>query len=84
VNRQEAIGVVSEVLNGCKCFIDVTHISITDSSAQHRMKSTGYEIYIKCFPNDDLRECLAPILAKHQLKMAELTQAIIIYKPKPD
>jgi hypothetical protein len=45
------------------------------------MKSTGYEIYIKCYPTDDLRECLAPILAKHQLKMAELEKAIIIYKP---
>jgi hypothetical protein len=82
MNRQEAIGVVGEVLNGCKCFIDVTHVSITDSTYQIRMKSTGYEIYIKCVPNDDIRECLTPILAKHQLKMAEFEKAIIIYKPE--
>ncbi len=82
MNRQDAIGVVSEVLNGCKCFIEATHISITDSSAQTRLKSSGFEIYIKCFPTDDLRECLAPILAKHQLKMAELEKAIIIYEPE--
>jgi hypothetical protein len=82
MNRQEAIGVVGEVLNGCKCFIDVTHVSITDSTYQIRMKSTGYEIYIKCVPNDDIRECLTPILAKNQLKMAEFEKAIIIYKPE--
>ncbi len=81
MDRQEAIGVVGEVLKGCSCFIDVTHVSITEPSGKIRMKSTGYEIYIKCFPNDDMRECLAPILAKHQLKMSELTEAIIIYKP---
>ncbi len=82
MDRQEAIDVVSEVLKGCSCFIDVTHISITDSSAQIRMKSSGYEIYLKCFPNDDLRECLAPILEKRQLKMGELEKAIIIYTPE--
>ncbi len=53
MNRQEAIGVVTEVVNACKCFLDVTHVSITDSKFQIRMKSTDYEIYIKCYPNDD-------------------------------
>ncbi len=46
------------------------------------MKSTGYEVYIKCYPSDDLRECIAPILAKHKLKMSELMDVIIIYKPR--
>jgi hypothetical protein len=82
VNRQEASRVLREVVNGCEGGFDLNFVSITDSTAQIRMKSTGYEIYVKCAPNDKIRECLPPILAKHQLKMAELEDAIIIYKPK--
>ena len=81
MDKTEAIGIVNEVLKGCSCFIDASHVSITDSSAQVRVKTTGYEVNIKCYPNDDIRECLEPILAKHQLKTAEFTEAIIIYKP---
>ncbi|TRO51113.1 hypothetical protein E2P63_05260 [Candidatus Bathyarchaeota archaeon] len=58
-------------------------VSLTDSMHQIRMKSTGYEIYIKCNPNNNLKQCLTPILDKRQLKMAELKNAIIVYKPKP-
>ena len=82
MNRQEAASVFREVLNGCSDFIDLTFVSITDSTAQTHMKSTGYEIYIKCAPNENIGECLSPILAKHHLKMAEIEDAIIIYKPK--
>ena len=82
MNRQEATIILREVIYGCRDFVDVNFISITDSTAQTRMNSTGYEIYIKCAPNDKIRECLSPILAKHELKMAELEDAIIIYKPK--
>jgi hypothetical protein len=84
VNRQEALGVLHEIANCCDEFRDTSVVSITDSTAQIRMKSTGYEIYMKCTPNDDKRRCLTPILEKHQLKMAELKDAIIVYKPKPD
>ena len=82
VNRQEAISVLREVLKECSDFISMDFVSITDSSAQIRMKSTGYEIYIKCVPSDGLKQCLMPILEKHQVQMAELKDAIIIYKPK--
>ncbi len=68
MNRQEATGVLREVLN--------------DSAFQTRMKSTGYEIYIKCNSCSELRDSLAPILERRKLKMAELKDAIIIYKPK--
>jgi hypothetical protein len=84
VNRQEATGVLREVVNACSDFLTMDFVSITDSGAQIRMKSTGYEIYIKCSLCDGLKECLAPIIEKHQLRMAELKEAIIIYKPKPD
>lgn len=82
MNRQESAGVFREIGNCCRDLIDLDFVSITDSSAQVRMKSTGYEIYIKCIPNNNFRKCLMPILEKHQLKMAELKEAIIIYKPK--
>jgi hypothetical protein len=82
VNRQEAIDVLRKVLKDCSDFIRMDFVSITDSTAQIRMKSTGYEIYIKCAPSHGLKHCLTPILEKHQLKMAELKDAIIIYKPK--
>ncbi len=81
MEKQEAVAVVNEVLSVCKCFLDPTHLSITDLSAQIRMKSTGYEVYIKLAPTDDLRECLMPVLTKHQLRVAELEEAMIIYKP---
>jgi hypothetical protein len=84
VNRQEATGVLREVMYDCRDFISMNFVHITDSSAQIRMKSTGYEIYMKCTPSNRLKQCLAPILEKHQLKMAELKDAIIIYKPKVD
>ena len=84
MNRQEATGVLREVLNDCSDYITINFVSLTDSSAQIRMKSTGYEIYIKCSLCDGLRECLAPVLEKHYLKMAELKGALVIYKPKID
>jgi hypothetical protein len=84
VNRQEATGVLREVLDVCSDYLSMDFVSITDSGAQIRMKSTGYEIYIKCAPSNGLMWCLAPILEKHQLKMAELKEAIIICKPKAD
>jgi glycine cleavage system regulatory protein len=67
----------------CSDFVNMGFVSITESTAQTRMKSTGYEIYIKCNPNKDLKQCLTRILNKHQLKMAELENAIIVYKPEP-
>ncbi len=82
MNRQEATGVLREVMNACRDFVAMDFVSITDSNAQTRMKSTGYEIYMKCALSKGLKQCLTPILDKHQLKMAELKEAIIIYKPK--
>ncbi len=82
MNRKKATGVLREILNESHGFIDLSFVSITDSTAQVRMKSTGYEIYIKCVPGEGLRDCLSPILARHCLQMAELKEAIIIYKPK--
>ena len=71
-------------MNASGDFLSLDFVSITDSSAQIRMKSAGYEIYIKCSLCDGLRECLAPVLEKHHLKMEELKGALIIYKPKID
>ncbi len=82
MNRQEATGVLREVLNSCSDYVNMDFVSITDSGALIRKKSSGYEIYIKCAPSNRLTRCLTPILEKHQLKMAELKEAIIIYKPK--
>ncbi len=84
MDRQEATGVLREVVYACRDFISMDFVSITNSSAQIRMKSTGFEIYIKCAPNDVLKKCLMSILENHQLKMAELKEAIIIYRPKMD
>jgi hypothetical protein len=82
VNRQKALGVLHEIVNCCDEFRDIRAVSITDSTAQIRMKSTGYEIYMKCALNDARRRCLTPILEKHQLKIAKLKDAIILYKPE--
>ena len=84
LNRQEATGVLREVLSDCSEYIAINFVSLTDSNAQIRMKSTGHEIYIKCSLCDGLKQCLAPILEKRKLRMAEWKDAIIIYKPKPD
>ena len=82
VKRHEAIGVLNEVMNECSDFVNMNFVSLTDSTYQTRMKSTGYEIYIKCAPSSALKQCLTPILEKKNLVMAELKNAIIIYKPK--
>ncbi len=84
MNRQEATVVLRDVLDHCSDYVTVNFVSITDSTFQTRMKSTGYEIYIKCNTCNELNNCMTPILEKHKLKMAELKDAIIIYKPKPD
>ncbi len=83
MNRQEATAVLREVLNDCSDYVNMDFVSITDSAFQTRLKSTGYEIYIKCNLRSGLQGCLAPILEKHGLEMAELKDAIIIYKAKP-
>ena len=70
-------------MNVCSDYINMSFVSITDLTAQIRMKSTGYELYIKCNPSNKLKQCLTPVLDKRQLKMAELENAIIVYKPKP-
>ena len=82
VKRHEAIGVLNEVMNECSDFVNMDFVSLTDSTHQTRMKSTGYEIYIKCTPSIALKRCLMPILEEKSLAMAELKNAIIIYKPK--
>jgi hypothetical protein len=82
VNRQKVTRVLGEVMNACSDYVSIDFVSITDSTAQTRMKSTGYEIYIKCAPSDGLKKCLAPVLERHQLNMGELKEAIIIYAPR--
>ena len=82
LNRQDATGVFREIVHAFGDLIDFNFVSITDSNAQTRMKSTGYEIYIKCAPNQQLKQRLMPIVAKHELKLAEPAGAIIIYRPK--
>lgn len=82
MNRREATGVFREIAGNCSYLFNPDFISITDSSNAIRMESTGYEIYIKCPVNGELTQCLLPILEKHQLKLAELGNAIVIYKPK--
>ncbi len=84
MNRQEATRVLREVLNGCADYINMDFVSLTDETHQIRMKSTGYEIYIKCAPCVGLTKCLTSILEKHHLKLAQLKDAIVIYKPKED
>jgi hypothetical protein len=68
MNRQEATGVLREVLDNCRDFVSMDFVSITDSAFQTRMKSTGYEIYIKCNLCSELRNGLDLILEKHKLK----------------
>ena len=82
MDRYEAAVIFREILSGCKELMDITSVSLTDSKSEIRMKSTGYELHIKCRSSDNLEQCLAPILAKHQLKMAKLKETIIIYEPE--
>ncbi len=51
-----ATGVPREVLNECCDYITIDFVSITDSTHENRIKSTGYELYIKCSMCDGLKK----------------------------
>jgi hypothetical protein len=48
LKRQEATGILREVLNQCGDYVGMDFVSISDYTGQARVKSTGYEIYIEC------------------------------------
>ena len=82
MNRQEAVAVLREVLEACQDIMDMNYVSLNPSDAKIRKKSYDYELHIKCVLNSSLKRCLTPILEKHQLRMKELSGAIIIYTPE--
>jgi len=81
MNRQEASTVLREILEACREKVEISYVSLNPSKAKTHKNSSDYELYIKCSLNTLLRQCLAPILEKHQLIMKELSGAINIYTP---
>lgn len=82
MNRQEAIMVLREILEAYRDLIEMNYVSLSSSESQIHKGSNGCELHIKCTLNDRLRQCLTPILEKHQLRMKESNGSVIIYTPK--
>jgi hypothetical protein len=82
MNRQEAIALLREILEACSELFDMNYVSLNLADAQIRKSADDYELHIKSVLDERLRQCLTPILEKHQLRMKESKGSIIIYAPK--
>jgi archaellum biogenesis ATPase FlaH len=82
MNRQEAIALLREILEACRGLIEMNYVSLDLADAQIRKSADYYELHVKWVLDERLRQCLTPILEKHQLSMKESKGSIIIYAPK--
>ena len=82
MNRQEAIALLREIIEACSELIEMNYVSLNPADARIRKGVDDYELHVKWVLDERLRQCLTPILEKHQLSMKESKGSIIIYAPK--
>jgi hypothetical protein len=82
MKRQEAILLLSRILNSCKgC--DLTFVSLDHPNPKANLGSDGYELRFKCSIDDRSFNKIKEIVNEHHLGFQEYEDGrLIIYTPK--
>jgi hypothetical protein len=80
MDRQEAAGVLREILGECDESLLLSCVSLSPI-ASDKQASSSFELRINCGLNDYLRKCINAVLERHKLAMKELGNAVVIYRP---
>jgi hypothetical protein len=80
LDRKEAVTVLREIYESCES-IDETWVAIMSPDSDEVI-SKGYQLHIRTSKMQDLdKKCVENILHKHGLKLKEITDTAIIYRP---
>ncbi|MGZ4851489.1 MAG: hypothetical protein ACXV2C_08945 [Candidatus Bathyarchaeia archaeon] len=69
MNRAEALAVLHEILKVCKESVIMNSVSLDNPTISSTSKS--YQIKINCAFDSTSKQCIAPILEKHELFLKE-------------
>jgi hypothetical protein len=76
MDRAEALVVLHEILEACKESITMNSVSLDNPPISSTSKS--YQIKINCNLDSTSKQCIAPILKKHELSLKELEGFVVI------
>jgi len=78
--KSEAIALMAEILYMCRYSLILKGFYLHDPNPQATVEeSSGFEVRILASLNEDSRECLNGICAKHGYKMLEAKERILIF-----
>jgi hypothetical protein len=79
LERTEALTVLHEIFDVCKESVIMNCVSL-DSHVTHRVEESGsFEIRIKCCLDRQSKDCIKPILERHQLDLREEKEFVILF-----
>ena len=76
MDRAEALVVLHEILEACKESITMNSVSLDNPPISSTSKS--YQIKINCNLDSTSKQCIAPILKKHELSLKESEGFVVI------
>jgi hypothetical protein len=79
LNKQEALGVMHEILAACNESLTINSVSLDSHATPNCMSFDGYKITMKCDLNDSARKCIQPILDKRNLIIEATEGNVLIY-----
>jgi hypothetical protein len=75
MDRSEALAVLHEILKECKESVTMNSISLDNPPIS---PSRGHQIKINCTLDNTSKQCIEPILKKHELSLKETEGFVII------
>jgi hypothetical protein len=82
VDKKEAAVVLRDVLAECAGSILERCVLLVPVTT-HTLDDYGHwEVHIACMIDDDLRQCINAVVAKHKLAMRQTGNVIILYRTK--
>ena len=79
MERTEALVVLHEILDVCKETIIMNCVSLDSQKTPVVEECDSFEIRIKCNLDCQSKDCIMPILEKHQLDLREEKEFAILY-----
>ncbi len=76
MDRAEALAVLHEILEVCKESVIMNSVSLDNPPISATSK--GYQIKINCNLDSDAKQCIEPILKKHNLILKKSEGFVII------
>jgi hypothetical protein len=76
MDREEALAALHEILDACKESVIMNSVSLDNPPISPTSKS--YQIKINCTLDNLSKQCIAPIVKKHQLFLKESEGFVVI------